>query len=66
VQPNQVFDIQGDGEIAIFPMKVYRAIITGKVLIVGIDFHLHVFDENQPVFVLRKHKKNEKARTVPI
>lgn len=65
LQPNQFFDIAGDGKAAIFPVKVYRAVMTGKVLIVSMDYQLHILDENQPLFVLRKRSQNAKSDSIP-
>jgi len=64
LQPNQFFDIAGDGKAAIFPVKVYRAIMTGKVLIISMDYTLHILDENQELFVLRKRSSKEPKNAV--
>jgi len=61
LQEKQFFDIQGDGKLAIYPVKVYRAVITGKVMIVTLDHELLILEENHPLFVLRKHQKNGKT-----
>jgi len=57
IRPYRIFDVAGDGKLAICPMKIFDGtLIPDEVVVVGIDFEVHVYDRDQIVRVLAKTK----------
>lgn len=57
IRPGQIFDVFQDGRMAIFPMRIDTLLVPGKVLVVGIDYSLSVYDADKIVYVLHKKTK---------